>query len=317
MQRFRHILVGVDLSGHDRLADSEMSAPTAEAVTRAISLASRLSAEVTFFSVLDVSAHTQELLKDDFEHVSSTVEDAAQAELAKLVERAKQENVAAKSQITFGSPWIETVKQVQRGNHDLCIVGTREQNVASRFLFGSTGSKLLRNCPCPVWVTKPDPVISDLNILIPSDFSDVSQLALEIAVNMGQMVDAKIHLLHANDEKIDNRMWLTGLGQEKIAKFRQQKKDETLQALNNQLAQTDYRTLTHGVKLHVLDGPADIVILDAIKEFEIDLLVMGTIARSGIAGMLIGNTAERLLPHVSCSVLALKPEDWKCPIAAD
>lgn len=317
MQRFRNILVGVDLSGHDRLADSELNAPTAEAVKRAISLASHLKAELTFFTVLDVSAHTQELLQDDFEHISNTVEDAAQTELAKLIERAKKENVAAKSKITFGSPWIETVKQVQRGNHDLCIVGTRDHSAASRFLFGSTGSKLLRNCPCPVWVTKPDPDLSDLNILIPSDFSDVSQLALEIAVNADPMVDTKIHLLHANDEKVDNRMWLTGLSEEKIVEFRQQKKGETLQALNNQLAQTDYRTLKHGVKLHVKDGPADVVILDAIKEFEIDLLIMGTIARSGITGMLIGNTAERLLPHVSCSVLALKPDGWNCPIAAD
>ena len=46
----------------------------------------------------------------------------------------------------------------------------------------------------------------------------------------------------------------------------------------------------------------------------IDLLVMDIIARSGISGALIGNTVERLLPHVFCSVLALKPDDFQCPI---
>ena len=60
------------------------------------------------------------------------------------------------------------------------------------------------------------------------------------------------------------------------------------------------------------------IVIVAINAALIDnLLIMGTIARSGISGILIGNTAERLLPHVPCSVLALKPDGWKCPIEAD
>lgn len=314
MQRFRNILVGVDLSRGDRLAAAELNAPTQEAVTRAIWLASRQSAELTFFSALDVSAHTQELLRDDLEKVSETVEDAAGAVLAELVERAGREGVAARSRLVFGKPWVEIIKQVLRENHDLCVVGTRDLGIASRLLFGSTGLKLLHNCPCPVWVTKPDPDVTDLNILVPSDFSEVSQRALEIAVNGGQLVDTKIHLLHAIDAHLDNRMWLTGMPDEKIRAFHEKKRQDALEALNEQLAQTDFRTLTHGVQVHVKGGPADLVILNAIDEFGIDLLVMGTIARTGIPGVLIGNTAERLLSQVSCSVLALKPDGWKCPI---
>lgn len=317
MQRFRNIVVGVDLSRADRLAASELNPPTEEAVTRAIWLASQLSAELTFLASFDVSAHTQELLQDEFQDVSETVEDVANTVLAGLVERAKQAGVAAKSRLAFGKPSVEIIKQVLREKHDLCIVGTSSHGAASRFLFGSTGTKLLRNCPCPVWISKPDPEINDLNILVPSDFSDVSQLALEIAVNGGQLVDTKIHLLHALDDRIDNRLWLTGLPHDQVAAFHQKKENEAMQSLNDQLAQTDYRTLTYGVKTHVKDGPADMVILDAIDEFEIDLLVMGTVARSGIPGVLIGNTAERLLSQVSCSVLALKPDGWECPVKPD
>jgi nucleotide-binding universal stress UspA family protein len=40
----------------------------------------------------------------------------------------------------------------------------------------------------------------------------------------------------------------------------------------------------------------------------IDLVVMGTVARAGIAGMLIGNTAERVLRKLPCSVLTVKPD---------
>jgi nucleotide-binding universal stress UspA family protein len=37
---------------------------------------------------------------------------------------------------------------------------------------------------------------------------------------------------------------------------------------------------------------------------------MGTVARSGTSGILIGNTAERILNSIECSVLALKPDSF-------
>jgi nucleotide-binding universal stress UspA family protein len=46
----------------------------------------------------------------------------------------------------------------------------------------------------------------------------------------------------------------------------------------------------------------------------IDLVVMGTVARGGIAGLLVGNTAERVLKRLSCAVLALKPEGFVSPV---
>ena len=41
---------------------------------------------------------------------------------------------------------------------------------------------------------------------------------------------------------------------------------------------------------------------------------MGTLARTGISGLVMGNTAERLLPLLPCSVLAIKPEGFECPL---
>ena len=60
-----------------------------------------------------------------------------------------------------------------------------------------------------------------------------------------------------------------------------------------------------------------VTIQDAIEESSADLLVMGTIARSGIPGLLVGNTAERLMPSVTCSVIAVKPEGFVCPVQLD
>ena len=50
------------------------------------------------------------------------------------------------------------------------------------------------------------------------------------------------------------------------------------------------------------------------EKLDPDLVVMGTISRGGIAGMLVGNTAERLLYQLDCSILTVKPEDFGCPV---
>jgi len=64
-------------------------------------------------------------------------------------------------------------------------------------------------------------------------------------------------------------------------------------------------------------GQPDEVICEFVVADDVDLIVMGTVARSGIAGLLFGNTAERILHTVPCSVLAVKPEGFESPIGLD
>ena len=68
------------------------------------------------------------------------------------------------------------------------------------------------------------------------------------------------------------------------------------------------------MQVHVVDGPPDEAILKAIDDFHIDLVVMGTSARSGLSNLVLGNTAERMISHMKCSVIAVKPHDFECPV---
>jgi universal stress protein E len=317
MQMFRRILVGVDLSSGDRLAAAELPAPTREAVKRAIWLAGQLSAELTFMAVLEVSAHAEELLHDEFAEAARSAVDAARADLDKLIAEARLEEVEATAKVACGRAWEEIVKAVLRDKHDLVIVGTKDLSRASRFLFGSNATKLLRTCPCPVWVTRPDPDWDDLKILVATDLGEVGRRALKLAIDGAQLAGAKLHVLHAVEEEYGHRMWLTGLAKGKIDAIRDARRNEANETLQEQLAETDYRTLPFGVMVHVVEGEAETAILDAIEEYGIDLLIMGTAARSGITGLLIGNTAERILSQAPCSVLAIKPADFECPVTVD
>jgi len=314
MQRFRNILVGVDLSCADRLAASELNPPTREAIKRATWLAERLRAKLTFFSAIDVSARTRELLQDDYDNTSKTVEAEARAVLSELAAKAAERNIEAEYGLVFGRPWIQITERVMRAGHDLVIAGTRDLGTLGRMLFGSTGVNLLRNCPCPVWITKPDQNWDDLNILIASDLSDVAQDAVAMGVSCGQLADGKVHLLHVVDHADDSRLMHTGVSRDKLEAFHKKAVEDAEHKLHEQLSFTDYRTIEKGVKVHVVEGRPETEILAAIERNNIDLLVMGTLARGGIPGMLVGNTAERLIPELACSILAVKPPDFQCPI---
>ncbi|MFO7686981.1 MAG: universal stress protein [Desulfobacterales bacterium] len=64
----------------------------------------------------------------------------------------------------------------------------------------------------------------------------------------------------------------------------------------------------------MLKKPAKKVIAPLAAELWADLVVMGTVARTGISGLIIGNTAEAILDQLTCSVLAIKPPGVKTPV---
>lgn len=313
MQRFRNILVGVDLSHADRLAASELDPPTREAVRRGQWLAERLKARLTFQAVLEISPQAERLLQENLGASIEPVTVAARVVLDALVQHAAEAGVAAEGEVVIGRAWQELIRRVQRAGHDVVIVGTRESSLLGKAVFGSTALKLLRYCPCPVWIARPDSDWSDLNILVATDLDEMGQAALHMAVNGGQLAQGRLHVLHALDLGMDRHFLRPDADEELLQKFRSERRLEAERRIHEQLSQTDYRTLPHGVQIHVIEGPPATVILEAIERLGIDLLVMGTAARSGISGWFIGNTAERVMPSVPCSLLAIKPADFQCP----
>ena len=64
----------------------------------------------------------------------------------------------------------------------------------------------------------------------------------------------------------------------------------------------------------LVKGDAHVIIPEYSLRNGVDLVVMGTVARSGLSGVIMGNTAEQILDGLKCSVLALKPSNFVCPI---
>ena len=65
---------------------------------------------------------------------------------------------------------------------------------------------------------------------------------------------------------------------------------------------------------HLIKGGARKEIPALAKRLQIDCIVMGTVARTGIRGFIMGNTAETILEQIDCSVLAIKPRGFVTPV---
>jgi universal stress protein E len=316
MQPFRNILVGVDLAQYDA-ANHQPSAVARAVVQQALWLASKMNARLTFFAALNLTTESLPYLEEsDRRHLTQSTEQAAAAVLNDLVRQAEGQGIKAGEKLALGGSWLELIRQTLREKHDLLLVGTRDRKGLGRMLFGSTAIKLVRRCPCPVWVAKPEGIPTPLNILVASDLSPVADEGLSLAVNLARVTPTQIHLLHVVDFPLD-RIWSTGLPDAKEESYRRDVRRRAERSLQEQIERAGAQALSPAVKVHLADdagGLPDEGILSYIQTHKIELLVMGTIGRGGIPGVMIGNTAERLLPDLTCSLLAVKPAGFVSPV---
>ena len=66
--------------------------------------------------------------------------------------------------------------------------------------------------------------------------------------------------------------------------------------------------------MHLEKGEPGTVIPVLARDEQIDLIVMGSVCRTGIEGFLVGNTAEKILLQVDCSVLTINPDGFCSPV---
>ena len=87
-------------------------------------------------------------------------------------------------------------------------------------------------------------------------------------------------------------------------------REQAESAVQEVVAQVDLSAVPHRVS--VVQGLPFEVISEYTRTAAV--AVLGTLSRAGIAGVLIGNTAERVLRQVDCSVIAVKPAGFESPV---
>lgn len=317
MLRMQNILVGLDLHHGDRIASVVLEEASAATLKQAKEVAITSGASITLCTVLELSGQAHHLVEIDKENLYNTVEDIAARDLENIAVELRTAGLQVHTKVFFGRAWEELTREALRGDYGVLIVGSRQRSSAARVFFGSTSYKLIRSCPIPVWVVKPGEVRDVREVMVASDFSDVAQIATHAGVAIAQLLNAKLFVVHALEFPFETYLRTAGVSDVEVSNYRRQMHEEVTSNINEQLAQTDYRTLPYGVKLEIVEGSPDAVLPHYVDDNAVDLMVIGTHGRSGFASLMLGNTAERVLAHVHCSLLAVKPADFVSPVKID
>lgn len=137
------------------------------------------------------------------------------------------------------------------------------------------------------------------SILVPTDFSETSMVAVRYGAALARAFGARLSLLHVVHESFtDDIIAATSLGMLEVAG-----KNARVR-LTRLLSSEDERALRpeHVVRT----GPPDTEIVDYAREHDVDLIVVATRGRSAVAHIIEGSVAERLLRRAPCPVLIVR-----------
>ncbi len=240
-----------------------------------------------------------------------------------LIDPLKQEGLDVHGRFLFGSPFLEIIRQVLRADHDLVMTTAEEDGFPRTALFGSTAMHLLRKCPCAVWVEKPTKGATYSKVMAAVDPDPVdptrhglNSKILDLSASIAHDEQSELHVIHCWRLPMEGTLRARQeFADETVDSLIEEMRDEHARRLESVLNEQDLRGITPHI--HLIKGRAGNRIPRKAKEENIDLVVMGTVCRTGIAGFFIGNTAEKVLQEIDCSVLAIKPEGFQTPVTLE
>lgn len=235
--------------------------------------------------------------------------------------------------IAGGSLFLEAVRDVLAEGRDLLVKCAGDDGGLLGRLFGSDDLHLLRKCPCPVWLQKPGGAVQYRRVLAAVDVDDLYPPAelttrealnlriLELATSLALSEFAELHLVHCWNPVGESAMRgaFLSVPDEQIEAYvnavqlrHAEALERLLRAVTGRLSEAalDYLKPVR----HLPRGWPRDQIPALAERIEADVVVLGTVGRTGVPGLLMGNTAEVLLHRLDCSVLALKPEGFESPV---
>lgn len=294
MSLYKHIVVATDFSKSSGLALEE-----------AIRLALRHQARLSLLHVIDDRVTTySDILDLAPPELEAKIRQDAQSQIEKQLLTQPQKTVQCDVEILVGKPFAEISRFCNEEDASLLVVGQTGASFLERLLLGSTAERLLRHADAPLLLVKPDKQPGFQRILVGVDFSECSERAFAEAVRLARDEGSELHILHvaefaslpppATIDAFDSQTTL-----QVAIESRARHKLETF--LNSH----DLAGLS--IHSHLVLGAAHQEMTRIATEKGCDLIVVGSVGRSGLSGLLLGNTAERIARSAPCSQLTIKP----------
>jgi nucleotide-binding universal stress UspA family protein len=240
---------------------------------------------------------TQSLVEDLYSNlVSMSAASRLQEDLEAFVEAHFDgpEETEVHCMVIQGTPLLELLRLSRAKEADIVLVGKDRSS-------GTMAEKMARKAPCSVLIVPPGTTPEIDQILVPLDFSDHAEGAIDVALAFGKAAGgARLRCLHAYD--VPTGYYKAGKSHEEFA------------ALVRDRAEAQYCQFLQG--LHLRDGVATPVFLQdrnvprairrAVDRYGSDLVVMGTRGRTDSAAVLMGSVTEKIIRTTQVPVVAVK-----------
>lgn len=209
----------------------------------------------------------------------------------------------AEAIVVVGNPREEIISQADSLEVNVIMIGSGEKEKGDRFPLGVTAENIIRGTSRPVWVVKRGASEGIKKILCPVDFSSHSRRALVNAVDLSIMFGAELQVVTVA-EKLPRAyrglpLYLES-GKADWEKYCQKELEKFLRNFN-------FEKIAWNKS--VRSGEPHEEILKAAAEMGADLMVMGSLGRTGLFRILMGSVAEKIARELPCSLVMMKSLD--------
>jgi universal stress protein E len=305
MKQVKNILVIVD-----------PTAGTQPAVTKALQLAKLLKSRVELFvcdyrSGLDAPAAAS-ARANLLEHRRGLLEEIA------ALHRKAGLDVAIDA--AFDNPLYEgLLKKIVKSHADLVVKDTHYHNLMRRTLITNTDWHLIRSSPLPLLLVKPTHWSQQMRALAAVDPghtgdkpASLDRDICEWTATLASLTRGEAHAVHMYfpSALLVGSAAATGMPMTVATGTEQQlMEDERRTRMQSvQEIATPYGIAPD--RIHLMLGTAVDLLIEEAERVRADVVVMGAVSRSRLQRIFIGNTAERVLDHLPCDVLIVKPPDF-------
>jgi nucleotide-binding universal stress UspA family protein len=294
VEKIQRILIATDFS------------PRGErAVQRAAQLASEHAAELYLLHVLPALPLEvfKRLIAETPLETEQRLYNRAKVALQNRAEILASKGIRVKHHVAIGRAHLEINRYAQSHHADLIVIGDQGESFAREFFLGTTASKTLRTGHHPLLIVRQEPRDKYKHVLVPVDFSKNSLNALEMALKA--VMDASIHVLHAVEMPLGQKMKQAGFDAERVEHFRSQILIHAREGMEKIVS--DYAHGARRVASIIEYGHAPDVIREKVQALDIDLAVMGKRGQTELDEALFGSVTKHVLYETSCDVLVVNP----------
>ena len=314
MDMYQNILVVIDPTTDQQ-----------KALNRAIDLATKINISApdqqinitAFFSIFDFSYEMTTILSSGERNtMRQMVINEKQQWLDEIISVTSSQIKITSKVVWHNRPFEAIINQAIDNKHDLVVKGTHQHDKFKSVVFTPTDWHIMRKCPCPVLLVKEHEWPLQGNILgainVCSD--DAEHLSLNNTItkqakNIAQLIKANVHLVNSYPGTPVNIAI-------EIPEFDATEYNSAMQAHHKEAMNKHANSFDIPLSnTYVEEGLPEAVIEQAALNVDAELVILGTVGRTGISAALIGNTAEHVIDQLNCDVLALKPDGYISPMA--